>query len=316
MSALSGGFCPATGRRAGRRERSPGWTGPATPTLRYGHFAIDVAADGLPAELGAGAMAVTYRAQDTVLHSTVALKVINKNVAERPEARARFLREARAAANLHHPNVASFSYYGEQDGECYYVVELVAGETLEACVRREGPLPAALVLEIGVQATRALAAAEACGVVHRDLKPANIMLTERQGEAGGNDSLTVKVIDWGLAKAVSAASADDPDRTRAGFVGTPALASPEQMDRLACRQQPARPADLRRPAAESPPGPFRGNARFAALTRRRAPGPRCAEARRESSTSCWTTFPAISSSWAAATSGWSSRKPYADSAAG
>jgi NAD(P)-dependent dehydrogenase (short-subunit alcohol dehydrogenase family) len=96
-----------------------------------------------------GSMATTYRAQDSVLHSAVALKVINQKVAEHPSARARFLREARAAARLHHPNVASVSHYGEQDGECYYVMELVEGETLETRVRREGPLPPALVLEIG-----------------------------------------------------------------------------------------------------------------------------------------------------------------------
>ncbi len=206
---------------------------PHPPPLRYGHFEIDLEADGFPAELGAGAMAVTYRARDTVLHSWVALKVINKNVAEHPAARARFLREARAAAGLHHPNVAGVTHYGEQDGECFYVMELVEGETLEARVRREGPLPVALVLEIAVQVTRALAAAEACGVVHRDLKPSNIMLTERPGEGGGRDSLTVKVIDWGLAKAVGAAPVSDAARTRGGFVGTPAFASPEQFARVA-----------------------------------------------------------------------------------
>ena len=103
----------------------------------------------------------------------MALKVINREVAEHPAARARFLREARAAAQLHHPNVASVSHYGEQDGECYYVMELVEGETLEERVRREGPFTPALTLEVGVQVARALAAAEARGVVHRDLKPSN-----------------------------------------------------------------------------------------------------------------------------------------------
>ncbi len=129
---------------------------------------------------------------------------------------------------LHHPNVASVSHYGEQDGECYYVMELVEGETLEERVRREGPLAPAFALEVGVQTARALAAAEACGVVHRDLKPSNIMLTGRQGESGGNDAVVVKVIDWGLAKAVTAESAFAADHTQGGFVGTPAYASPEQ----------------------------------------------------------------------------------------
>ena len=148
----------------------------------YGHFEVEQGSDGLPWELGAGAMAVTYRARDCVLHAPVALKVISQRLAGHPTTRARFLREARAAAKIRHPNVASVTHYGEQAGECYYVMELVEGETLEARVLREGPLAAALVLEIGVQTARALAAAAACGVLHRDLKPSNVMLTTAQGE--------------------------------------------------------------------------------------------------------------------------------------
>src|SRR5213080_5081633 len=98
--------------------------------LRYAHVEVEVGADGFPTELGAGAMAITYRARDTVLNSTVALKVIDRRVAQNPGARSRFLREARAAANIHHPNVARVTYYGEQDGECFYAMELVKGETL------------------------------------------------------------------------------------------------------------------------------------------------------------------------------------------
>ncbi len=100
--------------------------------LRYAHFEVEVNADGFPVILGSGAMAVTYRARDTVLNSTVALKVISRKLAEDPTARARFLREARAAAQIHHPNVARVTHYGEQDGECFYAMELVHGETLEA----------------------------------------------------------------------------------------------------------------------------------------------------------------------------------------
>ncbi len=137
--------------------------------LKYDHFEVEVGADGFPVELGAGAMAITYRARDTVLNSVVALKVIDRTVAQNPGARSRFLREARAAAQIRHPNVARVSHYGEQDGECFYVMEVVEGETLEAKVRREGPMPLALALEVIEQAARALAAAEACGVVHRDI---------------------------------------------------------------------------------------------------------------------------------------------------
>src|SRR5713101_3942603 len=116
--------------------------------LKYDHFAVEVGVDGFPIELGSGAMAITYRARDTVLNSVVALKVIDRKVAQMPGVRSRFLREARAAAQIRHPNVARVSHYGEQDGECFYVMELVEGETLEAKVRREGPLPLALALEI------------------------------------------------------------------------------------------------------------------------------------------------------------------------
>jgi serine/threonine protein kinase/Tfp pilus assembly protein PilF len=168
-------------------------------------------------------MAVTYRARDTVLNSVVALKVINRSVAQNPGARSRFLREARAAANIHHPNVARVTYYGEQDGECFYVMELVKGETLEARVRREGPMPFALALEVIEQAARALAAAESCGVVHRDIKPSNIML---QSDPGGE--LTVKLIDYGVAKVMGLQAEPGMEQTRLGFIGTPAFASPEQ----------------------------------------------------------------------------------------
>lgn len=205
--------------------------------LRYGHFEVALGADGLPMELGSGAMATTYRATDTVLHTAVALKVINRNVADHPVARARFLREARAAAKLHHPNVANVFHYGEQDGECYYVMELIEGQTLAERINRKGHLTPMQTLEVGVQVARALAAAEACGLVHRDLKPANLMLTrpqieEGEGSRGANgdlgEGLHIKVIDWGLAKAITSEDRLDAEQTGDGFVGTPAFASPEQ----------------------------------------------------------------------------------------
>src|SRR5436305_11165517 len=184
----------------GEQGERPAAHGRLTPgPLRYAHFEVEVGADGFPAELGAGAMAITYRARDTVLNSVVALKVIDRRVAQNPGARSRFLREARAAAQIRHPNVARVSHYGEQDGECFYVMELVEGETLEAKVRREGPLPLALALEIIEQTARALAAAEACGVVHRDIKPSNIML---ESDPGGCAPI-VKVIDYGIAKIIN-----------------------------------------------------------------------------------------------------------------
>jgi serine/threonine protein kinase/Tfp pilus assembly protein PilF len=191
--------------------------------LRYAHFEVETGTDGFPVELGAGGMAITYRARDTVLNAVVALKVIDRKVAQNPGARSRFLREARAAANIRHPNVARVTYYGEQDGECFYVMELVEGETLEARVRRDGPMPLALALEVIEQAARALAAAEACGVVHRDIKPSNIML-----ESDASGGLRVKLIDYGVAKVMGPQTQSGAEQTHAGFIGTPAFASPEQ----------------------------------------------------------------------------------------
>ena len=115
------------------------------------------------------------------------------------------------------------TYYGEQDGECFYAMELVEGETLEARVRRDGPMPLALALEVIEQAARALAAAEACGVVHRDIKPSNVML-----ESDASETLMVKLIDYGVAKVMGPQAEPGAEQTQAGFIGTPAFASPEQ----------------------------------------------------------------------------------------
>src|SRR5205809_4699516 len=208
----------------GEQPERPAARGRITPgPLRYAHFEVETGTDGFPVELGAGAMAITYRAHDTVLNSIVALKVIDRSVAQNPGARSRFLREARAAANIHHPNVARVTYYGEQDGECFYAMELVEGETLEARVRRDGPMPLALALEVIEQAARALAAAEACGVVHRDIKPSNLML-----ESDPSEALMVKLIDYGVAKVMGPQAEAGAEQTQAGFIGTPAFASPEQ----------------------------------------------------------------------------------------
>src|SRR3954471_7536158 len=198
----------------GEQPERPASRGRLTPgLLRYAHFEVETGADGFPMELGAGAMAITYRARDTVLNSLVALKVIDRKVAQNPGARTRFLREARAAANIRHANVARVTYYGEQDGECFYAMELVEGETLEARVRREGPLPLALALDVIEQAARALAAAEACGVVHRDIKPSNVML---EPDPGGCAPI-VKVIDYGIAKILNPEAERGAQQTQTGF---------------------------------------------------------------------------------------------------
>jgi serine/threonine protein kinase len=196
--------------------------GPADATGFFDHYHVATNTDGTPLELGRGAMGITFKAFDTVLGSEVALKVIGARIAAQPEARERFLREARAAARLRHPNIASVFYCGtrQSDGQCFYAMELVEGETLETRLRRSGPLPPALALEIIKQAAAALVALEVHGLVHRDLKPANLMLVERP-------ELTVKMIDFGLAKAAATAESES-DITHGGFVGTPSFASPEQ----------------------------------------------------------------------------------------
>src|SRR5215472_2818902 len=201
------------------------------PSLVFGHFEVEQRPDGFYWELGHGAMGTTYLAVDKVLRRRVALKVIEvPAVATSRDAqtvRERFLREARAAAALRHPNVAAVYHFGASpdDSHCYYAMELVEGETLEARVRREGLLSAKLVLEIAMQITRALMAAAAHGLIHRDLKPGNIMLTRCDADT----ELEAKVIDFGLAKAIADAGGE-MDLTRGEFVGTPNFASPEQFE--------------------------------------------------------------------------------------
>ncbi len=222
---------------------------PSETARRFGHYEILLRADGGWWELGQGSMGVTYKAFDTTLRCPVALKVISARISARADARERFLREARAAAQLRHPNVAGVFHFGTrpEDGQCFYAMELVEGEPLDLRVRRGGPLSPALALDIGAQVARALIAAERRGLIHRDIKPANLMLvadetqtsgSSRCGDArtasgsGGGDGPQVKVIDFGLAKAVSAADTTDAGSlTQDGFLGTPNYASPEQFAR-------------------------------------------------------------------------------------
>ncbi len=217
-------------------------------TLHYHHYEILTRPDGSLWELGRGAMGVTYKAKDVNLHTSVALKIINARFSTRSDARRRFLREAQAAARLRHPNVASVFHFGAinslpgpedgageaedaaETGDCFYAMEYIAGETLEARLRRDGVLSPRQALVIAREVTRALAAAEKRGLVHRDLKPSNIML----GEESTAEEAAVKVIDFGLAQAglePSASGAPEP------FLGTVAFSSPEQLA--------GRPVDVR-----------------------------------------------------------------------
>ncbi|MBV8216225.1 MAG: protein kinase [Verrucomicrobia bacterium] len=193
---------------------------------KFEHFQVLNHPDGSPWELGRGAMGVTYKAFDTNLRCDVALKVINPQFLSSDTARQRFVREARAAAQLRHPNVATVFHLGNSGDGFFYVMEYVDGETVESRIRREGPFRAELALRITRQVARALVAAERQKLVHRDIKPSNLMLVNEADE----EHLLVKVIDFGLAKSVGVSSDKSVTVTLGGFVGTPHFASPEQLE--------------------------------------------------------------------------------------
>ncbi len=211
----------------------------AADSVRFGHFRVARRPDGSLEELGRGAMGVTYRATDDGLRIAVALKVIAADYVNDEQARRRFQREARAAAQLRHPNVASVLHLGEEGGEFFYAMEFVVGRPLSAILKETPIVPAGTALALIAQVAAALAAAHKREIIHRDLKPANLMLLE--GEAiEHEDERTIaaghrqiKVIDFGLARSFGQAHAEDSlaSHTAAvagGFTGTPAYASPEQ----------------------------------------------------------------------------------------
>jgi eukaryotic-like serine/threonine-protein kinase len=178
--------------------------------------------------LGGGGMGVVYRAEDAALARSVALKFLPEGALPDAETRARFLREAKAAAALSHPGICTVYEIGEHEGRPFIALELLEGQTLKHAVGGR-PMPVDRVLDIGQQVADALAAAHARGIVHRDVKPANLFLT-RTGH--------VKVLDFGLAKQVpapgiGATGAEAPTitgaLTEAGTVlGTVAYMAPEQ----------------------------------------------------------------------------------------
>ena len=171
-------------------------------------------------------MGITYKAIDTHLGCPVALKIINAARLSGATARERFLREARTAAQLRHVNIASVFHLGLGEENCYYAMEFIEGETLEAKVRRQGTIPYSVALSIVTQSARALRVAHAQNFIHRDIKPTNIMLVA--GEHHSDNETLVKLIDFGLVKALSEEPGTEPD-SQGYFAGTPHYASPEQL---------------------------------------------------------------------------------------
>ncbi|MGB8167141.1 MAG: protein kinase, partial [Chthoniobacteraceae bacterium] len=190
-------------------------------TVSFEHYEVLTRDDGSLYELGRGAMGVTYKAFDTSLKVPVALKVINATYLNSEVAQQRFIREAQSAAKLRHRNVATVYHLGTEGDAWFYAMEFIDGETVDALVKRHGPLEPALALQIAAQVARALNAAVPHALVHRDIKPANLMLVRE------DDELVVKVIDFGLA--LTSLPGEAQDESAGSFVGTPHFASPEQL---------------------------------------------------------------------------------------
>src|SRR6202790_2325140 len=195
---------------------------------RFEHYELVTGEDGKPIELGRGAMGVTYKAFDVDLHCPVTLKVISEKYLGDESARLRFLREARAAARLRHSNVASVLHLGRTGSSYFYAMEFVEGETLESLIKRSGRIEVKLALEIATQVAAGLAAVHKQKLVHRDIKPSNIMVNLEEGS-----TVTVKIIDLGLAKPAPDAPAETAISTPEAFAGTPGFASPEQFAGIA-----------------------------------------------------------------------------------
>jgi serine/threonine protein kinase/Flp pilus assembly protein TadD len=166
-------------------------------------------------KLGGGGMGVVYRAEDTKLKRTVALKFLPEGLSRDRQALERFQREAEAASALNHPNICVIHDIDEYEGQPFIAMEYLEGGTLKAHIKR-GPLPVLDALDLGCQMAEALAEAHAHGIVHRDMKPANVMLTK---------SGRVKLVDFGLARLPEMAGVT----TTGVAIGTPAYMAPEQV---------------------------------------------------------------------------------------
>lgn len=184
-------------------------------TLPGGYVILDL--------VGIGGMGRVYRAEQTNLGRTVAIKIIHPHLVGEENAAARFITEARAASSLNHPNSVAIIDFGTADeGELYLVMEFLRGKDLARVAYEEGPLPFRRIVKILVQVLAALSEAHELGIIHRDLKPENVIL-ERARQGGD----FVKVVDFGLAKMRETKSGGSI--TKPGIVcGTPEYMSPEQ----------------------------------------------------------------------------------------
>jgi Tol biopolymer transport system component len=194
---------------------------PLLPGTRLGAYDVS----GL---IGEGGMGEVYRAHDTRLNRDVAIKVLSSQLAQDPEALARFEREAMSVAKLSHPNILSIHEFGQHERTAFVVTELLDGETLRARLA-VGPLPQRRAVGYALQIARGIAAAHARGIVHRDLKPDNVMITRDD---------QVKILDFGLAKPIEMPETDMTRgagvMTNAGTVlGTFGYMAPEQVRGLA-----------------------------------------------------------------------------------
>jgi len=173
----------------------------------------------LEERLAAGGMGVLYRATDLKLGRSVAVKVLSRQLAPEETAKARLLREARAASALDHPNIGAIHHIEEQDGELFIIMALYQGETLKQRLKK-GPLPVGEALQVLRQMALGLEAAHRAGIVHRDIKPANVLRT---------DDGIVKILDFGLAKLTSDSQAATAVTQTGETMGTVPYMSPEQL---------------------------------------------------------------------------------------
>ena len=172
--------------------------------------------------LGQGGMGMVFRATQTSVHRPVAVKTLNPSLAAAPQFFERFRREAEIASRLRHPNVITIYDFGRaQDGTCYYVMELLEGQSLREMVKRDGPMTLRRAVDVIEQACKGLAHAHEQSAVHRDIKPHNIMVQQLDGRD------FVKVLDFGLVKALE--QDEELQLTSTGQVlGTPQYMPPEQ----------------------------------------------------------------------------------------